>query len=143
MDKGNFSGAVSIDLRKAFDTISHSSIVTKLPEYGIIGKEKEWLTNYLFGRTQCVTYENCTSSVYHVFCGVSQGSILGPLLFLLHFNDVYLPLKHCKILMFVHNTVIYYAHKEVNVIEERLTEDLSRLSKWFDQNELIVILKKG
>ena len=46
MDKGNFSGAVFIDLRKAFDTISHSSIITKLPEYGIIGNEKEWLTNY-------------------------------------------------------------------------------------------------
>ena len=143
MDKGNFSGAVFIDLHKAFDTISHSSIITKLPEYGIIGNEKEWLTNYLFGRTQCVTYENCTSSVYPVFCGVPQGSILGPLLFLLHFNGAYLPLKHCKILMFADDTVIYYAHKEVNVTEERLTEDLSWLSKWFEQNGLIVNLKKG
>ena len=66
-------GAVFIDLRKAFNTVSHSSIVTKLPEYGIIRNEKEWLTNYLFGHTQCVTYENCTSSMYPVFCGVLQG----------------------------------------------------------------------
>ena len=92
----------------------------------------------LLNNTQCVTYENCTSSVYPIFCGVPQGSILGPLLFLLHFNGVYLPLKHYKILMFTDDTVIYYVDKEVNVIEKRLTEDLLQLSKWLDQNELIV-----
>ena len=143
MNEGNLCGAVFIDLRKAFDTISHSSIITKLPEYGITGNEKEWITNYLFGRTQCVIYESCTSSVYPVLCGVPQGSILGPLLFLLHFNGVYLPLKHCRILMYADDTVLYYAHKEVSVIEEKLTEDLSRLSEWFEQNELMVNLKKG
>ena len=68
-------------------------------------------------------------SMYLVFCGIPQGSILGPLLFLLHFNGAYLPLKHCKILMYADDTVLYYAHKEVNVIEGKLTEDLLRLSE--------------
>jgi hypothetical protein len=143
MNKGNLCGAVFIDLRKAFDTISHSSIITKLPEYGITGNEKEWLTNYLFGRTQCVIYESCTSSVYPVLCSVPQGSILGPQLFLLHFNGAYVPLKHCRILVYADDTVLHYAHKEVSIIEEKLTEDLSRLLEWFEQNELMVNLKKG
>ncbi len=97
MDSGKLCGAVFVDLCKAFDTISHSSIVCKLSEYGIIDAEKEWFTNYLFGRTQCVVFDGCTSHVNPVFCGVPQGSILGPLLFLIHFNGVCLPVKNCKI----------------------------------------------
>ena len=55
MDKGQLTGAIFIDLRKAFDTLSHSLIISKLPEYGIIGVEREWFTNYLFARQQCVS----------------------------------------------------------------------------------------
>jgi hypothetical protein len=80
--------------------------------------------------------------VYPILFGVPQGSILGPLLFL-HFNGAYLPLKHYRILMYADDTVLYYAHKEVSIIEEKLTEDLSRISEWFEQNELMVNLKKG
>ena len=93
IDSGKLCGAVFVDLCRAFDTISHSSIVCKLPEYGITGIEKEWFTDYLFGRTQCVVFDGCTSDANSVFCRVPQGSILGPLLFLIHFNDVYLPVK--------------------------------------------------
>jgi hypothetical protein len=143
MDSGKLCGAVFVDLCKAFDTISHSSIVCKLSEYGIIDAEKEWFTNYLFGRTQCVVFDGCTSHVNPVFCGVPQGSILGPLLFLIHFNGVCLPVKNCKILMYADDTVLYYAHKDVKIIEQKLTEDMSRLSEWFENNELIVSLKKG
>ena len=140
MDSGKLCGAVFVDLRKAFDTISHSSIVCKLSEYGIMGVEKEWFTDYLFGPTQCVVFDGCTSDVNPVFCGVPQGSILGPLPFLIHFNGVYLPVRDCKIQMYA---VLYYAHKDVKIIEQKLTEDMSRLSEWFERNELVVNLKKG
>ena len=141
IDSGKLRGAVFVDLCKAFDTISHSSIVCKLFEYGITGIEKEWFTDYLFGRTQCVLFDGCTSDVNSVFCGVPQGSIFGPLLFLIHFNGVYLPVKNCKILMYADDTVLYYAHKDVKIIEQKLTEDMSRLSEWFERNELVVNLK--
>ena len=143
MDLGKLCGAVFVDLRKAFDTISHSSIVCKLFEYGITDVEKEWFTNYLFGRTQCVVFGGCTSDVNPVFCGVPQGSILGPLLFLIQFNGVCLHVKNCKILMYADDIVLYYAHKDVKTIEQKLTEDMSHLSEWFEKNELIVKLQRG
>ena len=61
MDSGNLCGAVFIGLCKAFDTISHSFLISKLPEYGIIAMQKEWFTDYIFGRKQCVVYDGCSS----------------------------------------------------------------------------------
>lgn len=119
IDLGKLCGAVFVDLCKAFDTISHSSIVCKLPEYGITGIEKDSQIIFL-GRTQCVIFDGCTSDVNSVFCGVPQGSILGPLLFLIHFNGVYLPVKNCKILMYADDTILYYAHKDVKIQKKSL-----------------------
>ena len=110
MDKGQLTGAIFIDLRKAFDTLSHSLIISKLPEYGIIGVEREWFTNYLFARQQCVSLNGERSSFNPVNCGVPQGSILGPLLFIMHFNGIKASLNHCNLLMYADDTVIYYSH---------------------------------
>ena len=112
MNDSYLTGAIFIDMAKAFDTISHNSIINKLPSYGIIDNEKEWITDYLFNRWLKVSYESLVSSSQPVFCGVPQGSILGPLLFLLHFNDAPKQLKHCKIIMYADDTVIYYHHKD-------------------------------
>ena len=87
MDKGQMTGAIFVDLSKAFDTISHASIIKKLPSYGLCVTSQQWITSYLFARTQCDSYKGTLSSPSCIYCGVPQGSILGPLLFLLHFND--------------------------------------------------------
>ena len=97
MDEGKLTGVTYIDLSKAFDTVSHSSILTKLEQYGIKDVEKEWFTNYLFDRKQSVNFEGCFSNVDHVYCGVPQGSILGPLLFLIHFNGIHDCVQNFKI----------------------------------------------
>ena len=81
VDKGLLVGAAFIDLSKAFDTISHAKILDKLPSYGIIGRELDWMTEYLFSRQQFVQIDNYTSKP--CYNGVPQGSILGPLLFLI------------------------------------------------------------
>ena len=143
MDKGQLTGAVFIDMSKAFDTISHASIINKLPSYGISGAEYQWLISYLFGRKQQVSFLGTTSSLYPIYCGVPQGSILGPLLFILHFNDAVETLLHCGIVMYADDTVIFCADKNTDVIQKRVEEDFSSLSDWLAENELIINCKKG
>ena len=88
VDEGNLVGATFIDLSKAFDTISHSNLLKKLPQYGICDKERRWFTDYLFHRSIVVSYGNSLSSKREILARVPQGSILGPLLFILFFNDI-------------------------------------------------------
>ena len=87
-ENGKLTGCVFIDLSKAFDTISHSGLLSKLPFYGIFGTEFTWLADYLFNRLQVVQFKGVLSEPQPI-AGVPQGSILGPVLFIIHFNDVY------------------------------------------------------
>ena len=143
MDKGQLTGVIYIDLSKAFDTISHASIVNKLPSYGITGISQQWFTSYLFSRMQQVSYRGSISSPHSIYCGVPQGSILGPLLFLLHFNDSTESLSACSMLMYADDTVVFFSDKDINVIQKRLESDFSSLTEWLAENELFVNSKKG
>ena len=75
LDKGQMTGAIFVDLSKAFGTISHVSIINKLPSYGLCGTSQQWITSYLFARTQCVSYKGTLSSQYlgpYCFCYISM-----------------------------------------------------------------------
>ena len=95
-EKGQLVGALFLDLSKAFDTISHDVILEKLKRYGVFEIELDWFKDYLFMRSQQVEVGNQKSKSHSVFSGVPQGSILGPLLFLVFFNDFPENLKHSK-----------------------------------------------
>ena len=97
-DAGMLTGAIYIDLSKAFDTISHSSIIEKLPDFGITGMPKQWIGSYLFGRCQQVSSNGRQSSRELLFCGVPQGSILGPAILQSMLTTLYFNI-HTKILM--------------------------------------------
>ena len=90
--------------------------------YVIDNEELEWFASYLFCRSQVVDINNKRSNEFYIYRGVPQGSILGLLLFLIFFNDFPDALKKSKVLMYAEDTVIYYVHGDINVIEKVLNE---------------------
>ena len=128
VDKGQLVGTAFVDLSKAFDTISHSKLLTKLPLYGIDGKELAWFEGYLFNRSAQVSYNDVLSEAQQLKSGVPQGSILGPLLFVLFFNDI-TDVIETNIVKYADDTVIYWADKDVTNLRKILTNEMRKLEK--------------
>ena len=143
VDQKKLVGCIFIDFSKAFDTLSHSKLLSKLTAYGISGNELDWFTSYLFHRQQLVNYGNHSSKPYSISSGVPQGSILGPLLFVIFANDITDHVKSSKIIMYADDTVLYADGSSLKSIENALSSDMSLLASWFTENELILNLKKG
>ena len=141
MDRGEYTGAVYVDLKKAFDTVNHATILSKLPVYGINDKELSWFIDYLFNRKHFVGFNTTCSKYQEITCGVPQGSILGPLLFLLLMNDIEHVITSCEVLLYADDMVIFFASKNVSLIESTLTKDLQQISDWLIKNQLIINLK--
>jgi len=119
-NSGKATGAVFIDLSKAFDTISHSVLLNKLSRYGVYNMELQWFTDYLFHRKHIVQFHGVLSEPNPINTGVPQGSILRPLLFLI-FNDVHSPLRHCKIITYADDTVISTSSSDIDAIQSSLS----------------------
>ena len=142
MDKGKLTGAVFLVLRKAYDTVDHSRVLSKLPLYGISHEELQWFENYLFDRKQSVQFDGIKSETQSVSCGVPQGSTLGPLLFTLLINDISLKLSHCETILYADDTVIYCADKNCESIERQLNIDIGQIAEWLTTNNLVANLKR-
>ena len=138
IDQGLLIGAVFLDLPKAFDTVDHTAILQKLGTYNVRGTELAWFRNYLHSRTQVVTVENEQSERGQITSGVPQGSIIGPLLFVLLMNDLPDCLTTCKTLMYADDTVIYCSSKSVQHIETVLTRELGLINNWLKNNSLFL-----
>jgi retron-type reverse transcriptase len=112
MDKGLFSCGIFIDLKKAFDTVDHSILLHKLHHYGIRGVINNWFRSYLTDRIQTTQIGGYISSKHTVNLGVPQGSVLGPLLFLIYINDIHKSSEVFKFYLFADDTNLVYSDKK-------------------------------
>ena len=130
--------AVYIDLAKGFDTVNHKILLEKLKFVGIKGNLIKSLKNFLENRKQTTTINNQKSASRYITCGVPQGSILDPLLFLIYVNDLPSVLRNCKYQLYADDTVIYHTNVDVNISKAYLEKDVERLISWCNGNVLTV-----
>ena len=131
-----FSCGVFVDLEKAFDTVNHSILISKLKYYGIKDRYLSWFTSYLNDRSQQVSLNGQNSNSKPVTCGVPQGSILGPLLFLIYINDMNTAIKNSIVYHFADDTNLLYSHKNPNTLKKIMNTDLKTLYEWLCANRL-------
>ena len=130
-----FTIAALCDLSKAFDVINHDMLLNKLFRYGIRGTANDWFKRYLSSRSQFVEIDGNISFSLPICCGVPQGSILGPLLYLIFVNDIGKSC-HCNILSFADDTTLYVSHSNINTLFSIVNEQLNNLFAWFCANKL-------
>ena len=139
--KGLYTGMLLLDLQKAFDTVDHDILCKKLETIGVLSVG--WFRSYLCDRKQFVQINSVLSDPGLVTCGVPQGSILGPLLFLIYVNDKSISVDaDCKLVLYADDSAIFYAHKEPHVISEKLGSVLKQCSEWLVDNKLSLHLRK-
>lgn len=136
IDDNKFTIGIFIDLAKAFDTINHNILCKKLEIYGIRGIALHWFQNYLSNRKQYVCFNGASSSLKNITCGVPQGSILGPLLFILYINDIVRCSDLLKFIMFADDTNIFYSNSSIDDLEITINSELSKVCQWFRCNKL-------
>ena len=142
LDKGYITFGIFIDLKKAFDTINHDILFNKLQYYGIRGLPLLWFKNYLYDRKQSVKINNTTSTYRPMKCGVPQGSILGPILFLIYINDINNSTNAFDFRLFADDTNLfqYIICNTINLAH--INTDFQRVCEWCSANKLTLNVNK-
>ena len=129
---------ILIDLQKAFDTVNHEILLKKMEFIGFSEETTKWFKSYLSNRKFKVHIKNTFSEPGNLLCGVPQGSILGPLLFLLYINDMPQAVD-CELLLYADDTCLIFQHKDITKIESALNKNFGILCDWFvDNNKLSI-----
>ena len=139
IDNGKIGCGIFIDLRKAFDTVNHNILLTKLEHYGIRDNMLSWFQSYLSNRKQYVSINGEQSESHEINCGVPQQSAIGPLLFLIYINDLPNISDVLKFYLFADDTNIYY---ESNSLQKTINKELNKLYLWLNVNRLSLNIDK-
>jgi retron-type reverse transcriptase len=134
MESKKFTCGIFIDLKKAFDTVDHSILLSRLNNYGICCLIRDWLNSYLSDRSQTTSIGNCTSEVISCSYGVPQGSVLGPLLFVLYIKDISSSSD---------NTSMLYSHCDIHALEHIVNDELRKVCLWLEANKLTLNISKS
>ena len=142
IDSKQRCAGVFIDLKNAFDIVNHKLLVEKLSFYGVRGFANTWLENYLMNRKQYVVVDNQASCMQFMKGSVPQGSVLGPVLFLLFINDICNVSNLFKFVLFADDTNIFYSNENIAVLQETLNRELAKLFVAISINKLSLNLGK-
>ena len=141
-DTSSHSVGLFLDYSKAFDTINHDILLYKLNHYGIRGKALEWFRSYLSHRKQFVSLNGSNSNFHSIKCGVPQGSLLGPLLFILYINDFCRSSNVMSFILFADDTTLFYSHHDPIQLVNIINSELQKLTQWIRANRLSLNLQK-
>ena len=142
-EENKYTLGVFIDLAKAFDTVDHIILLRKMEIYGIGGTTLKWFENYLTNRKQYIQISNIKKTdLKDVVCGVPQGSILGPLLFLIYVNDLQYASNLLDPIMFADDTNLFYTEENIKTLFDIVNIELQKISQWFISNKLSLNVTK-
>ena len=141
-EKNHFTLGVFMDLSKAFDTVDHVILLKKLDHYAVKGRNLLWLKSYLNNHRQFIRYNNSNMSFANISCGVPQGSMLGPLLFLLYINVLPNASPVLDPIMHADDTNLFYSNNDIETLFSTVNIELEEISEWFKANKLSLNIKK-
>ena len=136
LDAGYVTCGIFVDFQKAFDTVNHEILLKKLEHYGFRGVINDWFRSYLTNRKQKVVINGFESNTNTIGHGVPQGSVLGPILFLIYINDLHKCIKYCTTYHFADDTNLLNISKDYKTLQRRVNYDLFALHKWLTANKI-------